>query len=185
VKLSTSRLDTAPDKSVYHKRGAEILVAQWTQWLGQMSWGFIHGRLWAVVALGGAPDCCEGCMLTGPRGRGKGWGPGGARSRTAREMRIETMRRVKPSLCLISSAPRDRDVWRCGGISPPFITSALDGDEWPASCPGRFIPGERPPACTLDRGPGRPRAGPDAVEKGKFFCFSREELTASIFRVGE
>jgi hypothetical protein len=22
------------------------------------------------------------------------------------------------------------DIWRSGGIAPPFLTSALDGDEW-------------------------------------------------------
>jgi hypothetical protein len=29
-----------------------------------------------------------------------------------------------------------------GGITPPFLISALDGGEWRASCPGRLIPGE-------------------------------------------
>jgi hypothetical protein len=29
-----------------------------------------------------------------------------------------------------------------GGIAPPFLASALDGGEWSASCPGRFIPEE-------------------------------------------
>jgi hypothetical protein len=29
-----------------------------------------------------------------------------------------------------------------GGISPPFLTSALDGGEWSASRPCRFTPGE-------------------------------------------
>jgi hypothetical protein len=31
------------------------------------------------------------------------------------------------------------------GIAPPFLTSALDGGEWSASLPGRFIPGKEPP----------------------------------------
>jgi len=43
-----------------------------------------------------------------------------------------------------------------------FSTSALDGDEWSASRPGRFIP--RYP---LDRGLGGPRPGLDAVVKSK------------------
>jgi hypothetical protein len=25
-----------------------------------------------------------------------------------------------------------------GGVTPPFLTSALDGSEWPASRPGHF-----------------------------------------------
>jgi hypothetical protein len=32
-----------------------------------------------------------------------------------------------------------------GGIAPPFLTSALDGDEWPVSRSCRFIPGEIAP----------------------------------------
>jgi hypothetical protein len=31
------------------------------------------------------------------------------------------------------------------GIAPPFLTSALDEDEWLASDSPRFIPGERAP----------------------------------------
>jgi hypothetical protein len=37
------------------------------------------------------------------------------------------------------------DIWRSGGISPPFLTSAMDEYEWPASCPYPFIPGEKFP----------------------------------------
>jgi hypothetical protein len=33
-------------------------------------------------------------------------------------------------------------MWGCRGVAPPLLTSALDGGEWLASCPGRFIPGE-------------------------------------------
>jgi hypothetical protein len=35
-------------------------------------------------------------------------------------------------------------VWGSGGIAPPFLTSALDGGEWSASRPGRYIPGKKP-----------------------------------------
>jgi hypothetical protein len=47
-----------------------------------------------------------------------------------------------------------------GGIDPPFITSAIDG-EWSVSCPTALIPGEEPqvPISWLDL-----RAGLDAVE---------------------
>jgi hypothetical protein len=30
-----------------------------------------------------------------------------------------------------------------GGITPPFLISALDVGEWSATCPGPFTPGER------------------------------------------
>jgi hypothetical protein len=33
-----------------------------------------------------------------------------------------------------------------------FLTSALDGGEWSASCPGRFTPRERAPSTHLIRG---------------------------------
>jgi hypothetical protein len=39
--------------------------------------------------------------------------------------------------------PRYEDVRGSGGITPPFLTSALDGSEWSASCPGRSIPETR------------------------------------------
>jgi hypothetical protein len=39
--------------------------------------------------------------------------------------------------------------WRDGGISPPLLTSALDGGGWSASYPGRFTPGERAPGTHL------------------------------------
>jgi hypothetical protein len=38
---------------------------------------------------------------------------------------------------------------RYGGVEvivPPFITSALDGGEWSASCPCHFTPGEAAPS---------------------------------------
>jgi hypothetical protein len=38
-----------------------------------------------------------------------------------------------------------------GGVGRPFLTSALDGDEWSASGPGRFTPGERTPRYSLGR----------------------------------
>jgi hypothetical protein len=34
------------------------------------------------------------------------------------------------------------DIWRSGGIAPPFLTSALDGGEWSAACSGRYTPRE-------------------------------------------
>jgi hypothetical protein len=36
-----------------------------------------------------------------------------------------------------------------GGIAPPFLTSALDLDEWSASLPGRLTPEERVPGTLL------------------------------------
>jgi hypothetical protein len=44
--------------------------------------------------------------------------------------------KVKLSLCSISSALCHEDVWGSGGTAPPFLTSAVDGGERSASCPG-------------------------------------------------
>jgi hypothetical protein len=46
-----------------------------------------------------------------------------------------------------------------------FLTSALVGGEWSASCPGRFTPGERAPRTHSKGGCVGPRAGLDDVEK--------------------
>jgi hypothetical protein len=35
--------------------------------------------------------------------------------------------------------------WGSEGIAEPFLTSALDGGEWPASRPDRFTSGEKAP----------------------------------------
>jgi hypothetical protein len=59
------------------------------------------------------------------------------------------------------------DIWGSGGILPPFLTSALDGDEWSASRPGRFTLGERAPGTSWTGGWVSLRAGPDLVEKRK------------------
>jgi hypothetical protein len=45
--------------------------------------------------------------------------------------------KIKLSLCLINQAPRHENICGIGGIAPSFLTSALDGDEWSASCLGR------------------------------------------------
>jgi hypothetical protein len=52
---------------------------------------------------------------------------------------------VKLSLCLINLAPCDEHTGESGGIAPPYLTSTLHGGEWPALCPGRFIPGKITP----------------------------------------
>jgi hypothetical protein len=54
-----------------------------------------------------------------------------------------------------------------GGIAPPFLTLALDGDEWSAPRPGRFTPGERSPGNHWIGGCVGSRASVDAVEKRK------------------
>jgi hypothetical protein len=33
-------------------------------------------------------------------------------------------------------------MWESGGIAPPFLTSAADGDEWLALCPASLSPGK-------------------------------------------
>jgi hypothetical protein len=47
--------------------------------------------------------------------------------------------------------------WESGGIAPRTLTSALDGGEWSASRPGRFILGKEP-LDSLDRKLGGPRS---------------------------
>jgi hypothetical protein len=51
--------------------------------------------------------------------------------------------KIKLSLCLTNYTPRHDDVWKTGGKAPPFLTSALVGGEYSASCPVRFTPGDR------------------------------------------
>jgi hypothetical protein len=46
-----------------------------------------------------------------------------------------------------------------GGIAIPFLTSALDGSEWPASRHGRFTAGEKAPGTYWIEGWVGPRAG--------------------------
>jgi hypothetical protein len=53
--------------------------------------------------------------------------------------------KVKFSLRLIKEAPCHEDVWGSGGVAPPFLTLALDGNEWSASRPGRFNARRRVP----------------------------------------
>jgi hypothetical protein len=57
-----------------------------------------------------------------------------------------------------------------------FLTSALAGGEWSASCPCRFIPGERAPGTHCIGGWLDPRAGLDDVEKRKFLTLPGLEL---------
>jgi hypothetical protein len=52
---------------------------------------------------------------------------------------------VKLSLCLIHYATRHEGLWGNTVIAPVFLASVLDEEEWSASRPGHFIPGERGP----------------------------------------
>jgi hypothetical protein len=42
----------------------------------------------------------------------------------------QTDEKIKLCICTNNLAPFLEDVWGSGGISPPFLTSALDGYEW-------------------------------------------------------
>jgi hypothetical protein len=59
----------------------------------------------------------------------------------------------------------------CGsvGMTPPFLTSAVDEGEWSDSRPGRFTPEERTPGSHWIGGWVGPKAGLGAVEKRKIF----------------
>jgi hypothetical protein len=72
------------------------------------------------------------------------------RKKLSRHRSVQGKANAKFFLCLISQS-RNEDVWGSGGIAPPFLTSALDGGEWSASCAGRFSPEEKSPWCLLDR----------------------------------
>ena len=53
-------------------------------------------------------------------------------------------------------------VWGSGGIVPQYLISVLDGGEWLASRPGRFIPGERDTCIHWTGGWVGPRTSLDA-----------------------
>jgi hypothetical protein len=57
-----------------------------------------------------------------------------------------------------------------------FLTSALVGDEWSASRPDRFTPGERAPGTQWIGGWMGPRADMDDVENRKFLTLPGLEL---------
>jgi hypothetical protein len=48
---------------------------------------------------------------------------------SAGRISVIRMVQVKLSLCVINEVPRHEDVWGSGGITPPFLTSTLDGGE--------------------------------------------------------
>jgi hypothetical protein len=54
-----------------------------------------------------------------------------------------------------------------GGIAPPFLISALDGDEWSALRPCRFTPGETAPFPHCIGGWMGPRSCLSAMERRK------------------
>jgi hypothetical protein len=56
-------------------------------------------------------------------------------------------------------------VWRSGGISPPKLTSAVDGGEWSASHTGPYTPRETAAGTHWVGGWLGPRLGLEAVEK--------------------
>jgi hypothetical protein len=57
-----------------------------------------------------------------------------------------------------------------------FLTSALAGGEWSASCPGHFTPEEEAPGTHWIGGWVDPRAGLNAVENRKFLTLPGLEL---------
>jgi hypothetical protein len=69
-----------------------------------------------------------------------------------------------------------------GGIAPPFLTSALDRDEWSASYAGHFTPGKTAPGKHCIRGWVDPRAGPDDVEKRNIHAGNRTPTVQHVPR---
>jgi hypothetical protein len=72
----------------------------------------------------------------------------------------KVIKKVKLSLCLINE-----DVWRSGGVALPFLTSALNRGELPASRPGGFTPGERAAGTYWIRGWIGSRTGLDDMKR--------------------
>jgi hypothetical protein len=60
-----------------------------------------------------------------------------------------------------------------------FLTSALVGGEWSASCTCHFTPGKRTLSAHWIGGWVGPRAGLDAVEKRNFLTLQGHELAPS------
>jgi hypothetical protein len=72
--------------------------------------------------------------------------------------------------------------WGSGGITPQFLTSALDEGEWLVSRPGRFTPGETAPGTHWIGGWVGPRAGLDRVEQ-RTNLFLPVTIATELFRI--
>jgi hypothetical protein len=95
---------------------------------------------------------------------------------------------VKFSLCLINQGQHYEDVSGNGGVASQFLSSALDGGEWPASCPSRLTPTGKSPQYTYDR-LGGPQSWPGhhEEEKNPYHCLesnpSRPVCSPSLFQL--
>jgi hypothetical protein len=65
--------------------------------------------------------------------------------RTCKHITLNTVQKVTVSLCLINYALCSEHIRESGDIALPFLTSVLDGGEWPTSRPGRCTLWERAP----------------------------------------
>jgi hypothetical protein len=93
------------------------------------------------------------------------------------------VKKIKLSQCLINWAPRR---WGREGIAPPFLTSTLDGGEWPASHLGHFFPGETDYSIHRMGSWVNPRANFYAVEKRKTFTppgFETQTSSPSLYQL--
>jgi hypothetical protein len=80
---------------------------------------------------------------------------------------LKVKAKVKFSLWLINLAPCHEVIRGSGGVAPPFLTLALDGNEWSASRLGRFnARGRVPGTYRIGRWVG-PSAYLDFMEKTK------------------
>jgi hypothetical protein len=69
----------------------------------------------------------------------------------------------------LNEESRYEGVWESDDIAPLLLTSTLDGGEWSASLPRRFIPVENP-LVTILLGAVCPRIGLNIMEKRRISC---------------
>jgi hypothetical protein len=101
--------------------------------------------------------------------------------------RSHGLQKVKLSLCLINYAPGHEKEWGSGGIAPPFLISAPDGDEWSAPRPCRFTSGEGTHGTHWIGGWVGLRVGLEGVENRKILPLPGTEPRSSsplLYRLG-
>jgi hypothetical protein len=77
---------------------------------------------------------------------------------------MNIVKKVKLFLCLINYELYHEDICGSGGIAPPSLVLAIDGDDWSASRSCRFTPEDITPVTHWRGGCVGSKVGMDAVE---------------------